>query len=268
VSSSSSATSSDRSPDQLAKAWLLGVVDRTPLDRVGELDLELLASEAVPVLADVLGRLEGTTPDGRGHPGVQDTAQALAEAFGSLHAALAERLIGEPDHAAPAQEPVALPGSADLERWLEVLVAQHRRYGSPFALALLELDGLGRIFETHGRRPGELMLTAATTVIRNQIRVVDHAFQVDDDALCVLAPNVDAGRLRRMADRLARVVEASQAADEPRIAIAAGVSGCPEHGHESARLLEVARGALGAAKAAGDPVQVAAANGARSGSPA
>ena len=77
----------------------------------------------------------------------------------------------------------------------------------------------------------------------------------------MLAPNVDAGRLRRMADRLARVVDASQAADGPRIAISAGVSACPEHGHDGSRLLEVAGDALDGAKAAGEPVQVATRNG-------
>ena len=90
-------------------------------------------------------------------------------------------------------------------------------------------------------------------MIRNQIRIVDHAFRVDDDAFCVLAPNVDAGKLRRMGDRLARVVDGSQADDGPRISISAGVSACPEHGHDSERLLEIAREALEAARAAGEP---------------
>jgi hypothetical protein len=70
-----------------------------------------------------------------------------------------------------------------------------------------------------------------------------------------------------MADRLARVVEASQAPSGPRIAISAGISACPEHGQEAGRLLEIAGDALGAAKASGEPVQVAL-NGARTRSPA
>ncbi len=192
--------------------------------------------------------------------------QRLAELFGSLHGALTEALVAEREVAAGEGRPGALPGHADLDRWLAALVAEHRRYGRPFALALLELDGLRRIFESHGRQPGELMLAAATRVIRNQIRIVDHAFRLDDDGFCVLAPNVDSDRLGRMADRLARVVEASQAPDGPRIAISAGISGCPEHGHDAGRLLEVAGDALGAAKASGEPVQVAL-NGARATSP-
>ncbi len=292
---------------------MVGVVERTPLDRVAELDLGLLVAEAVPLIAGILDALDPAGRElaadarrraatlgrlrpgdracaevprdlavlhsvllesvGQGGPGRRRFAelgrhpQRLAELFGSLHGAVAEGLVGERDPAPGLDEPGALPGGTDLDRWLAVLVAEHRRYGRPFALALLELDGLGRIFETHGRRPGELMLTAASTVIRNQIRFVDHAFKLDGDAFCVVAPNVDAGRLRQMADRVSRVVEASQAADGPRIAISAGISSCPEHGHEAGRLLEIAGDALGAAKASGEPVQVAL-NGARSGTPA
>jgi GGDEF domain-containing protein len=79
----------------------------------------------------------------------------------------------------------------------------------------------------------------------------------------VLAPNVDAGRLRRMGDRLARVVDGSQAPGAPRISISAGVAACPEHGQDRERLLEVAREALEAARAADEPVGVASFNGAR-----
>jgi GGDEF domain-containing protein len=311
VSTPSSAAPSEPDPGQVAKAWLTGIVERTPLDRVAELDLDLLAAEAVPLVAAILEALD--TP-GRGlgaeagqragmlsrlRPGDRACAEAprdlavlqsvliesggyggptqrrlagrlapqrLAELFGSLHGSLAESLAAERD--LPERESQgALPGHADLDQWLEVLVAEHRRYGRPFAVALLALEGLDRIIEAHGRRPGELMQAAATTVIRSQIRIVDRAFTLDDGGFCVLAPNVDADRLRRMADRVARVVQASQAADAPRIAISAGISGCPEHGQDGGRLLAIAGDALGAAKASGEPVQVAL-NGARSGSPA
>ena len=293
---------------------MVGVVERTPLDRVAELDLDLLVAEAVPLIAGILdaldpaGRRAGRPMPAGGRPRWAGCDPVIAPAPRSLATSpsstrccssqLAEAArvggaspsSGATPNASPScsarctersprvwsasgipplaeHEPGALPGGTDLDRWLAVLVAEHRRYGRPFALALLELDGLGRIFETHGRRPGELMLTAASTVIRNQIRIVDHAFKLDGDAFCVVAPNVDAGRLRQMADRVSRVVEASQAADGPRIAISAGISSCPEHGHEAGRLLEIAGDALGAAKASGEPVQVAL-DGARSSSPA
>jgi diguanylate cyclase (GGDEF)-like protein len=297
------------SPDDLAKAWLVGVVQRTPLDRVTDLDLDLLTTAAGPLIAGILdglhpgahgapdlpprvrerardlGRLRrgqaasaeilrdlgvlqsvliaallGDAPD-RQAGDLERSVQRLAEVFGSVQGAVAEGILR--DRTARRDELTALPGSADLEHWLEVLVAEYRRYGHPFALALVDVEGLGPINEAYGRQSGDRMLTALATVIRNQIRIVDHAFRLGDDEFCVVAPNVDAGRLRPMADRLARVVETSQSADAPRIEISVGVSACPEHGHDGGLLLQVAERALDTAREAGQPVEVAASNGHR-----
>ncbi len=295
------------SSEELAKAWLVGIVERTPLDRFADVDLDLLTTEASPLIGGILGGLEpeAASPDlppdvleraralGRLRRGegasaeisrdlavlhsvliaslrrdeerraagdFERSVQRLAELFGSVQGAVAEGLVRAPS-SGPKNELAALPGSSDLHHWLEVLVAEHRRYGHPFALALVEVEGLGRISETYGHRSGDWMLTALAAVIRHQIRIVDHAFRLRDDEFCVLAPNVSSGRLRPMADRLARVVEASQATNAPRVAIAAGVSACPEHGHDGSLLLEVASDALAAARQSGHPVEVAASNG-------
>ena len=57
-----------------------------------------------------------------------------------------------------------------------------------------------------------------------------------------------------MATRIAGLIAGSQAADGPRIAIAAGVVDCPGDGLSAERLLESAAEATYAAKAAGAPV--------------
>jgi diguanylate cyclase (GGDEF)-like protein len=300
-----------RSPDELAKAWLLAIIERTPLEEIREVDLDLLTTEGGPLIAAVLDAmgseaeagtdlseealqharrfarlrggdaasadvqrdlatlhslliesLEGDVPHRR-FGGLATSARRLAEVFGAIHAAAAEGHPSERGPAARANGASTLPGDTELHRWLHVLGAEYRRYGHPFALALVDVEGLGPINEVYGAQSGDWMLTAIATVIRNQIRVVDHAFRLGEDGFCVLAPNVGAGRLRPMADRLARVVEASQAADGPRITICVGVSGCPEHGQEGGHLLEVAEEALYAAKAAGQPVEIAAFNGSR-----
>jgi diguanylate cyclase (GGDEF)-like protein len=287
------------------------MIERTPLDRVADVDLELLATESVPLIAGILSGLEhaaraadlprdvsrrarelGRVRRGSHAPaeiqrdlaalqslliaalaraapqrlsGVPvDSARRVAEIFGALHATVTEGLVPRPDQAGPPrpEEPAALPGNASLDGSLDALLAEYRRYGHPFALALIELEGLREIYETHGRESGDWMSTAGTAMIRNQIRIVDHAFRVDD-AFWVLAPNVDAGRLRRMGDRLARVIEGSQADDAPRISVFAGVAACPEHGDDRERLLEIAREALEAARATEQPVGVAAFNGSR-----
>jgi diguanylate cyclase (GGDEF)-like protein len=296
--------------DELAKAWLVGVIERTPMDRITELDLGLLSAEAIPLIAGILGGLEledagelmphteeraralaglrhgdrasSEIPrdlavlqsvliasiyrdvSGRMRTDFERSAQRLAEIFGSVQAAVAEGLVGELAPAGtPDERPAPLPGSDDLDHWLQVMIAGYRRYGHPFALALVDVEGLGPINEAYGGRSGDWMSTAVAAVIRNQIRIVDQAFRLRDDEYCVLAPNVSAGRLRPMADRLARVVDASQSVDAPRIGISVGVSACPEHGHDGGQLLAVASEALDAARATGQPVEVAVSNGHR-----
>ena len=64
-----------------------------------------------------------------------------------------------------------------------------------------------------------------------------------------------------MADRLVRVVDSSQAPHGPRVAISAGVSACPEHGHEPGHLLAAAQRAIGGARAVGASVEIAASGG-------
>jgi diguanylate cyclase (GGDEF)-like protein len=300
-----------RSADSLAKAWLVGVIERTPLEEVAEVDVELLAEEAAPLITAILEALDDPGRPGvaladealqrarglgglrRGEPAspevsrdlaalhslliaalerdvpapqpadVSRAAGRLAEIFGALQGAVTESLVRDRSGTARRDDVARLPDDADLQRWLQVLAAEYRRYGHPFAVALVDVEGLAPINEVYGRQSGTWMLTAVGTVIRNQIRIVDHAFRLGEDGFCVLAPNVDALRLRPMADRLARVVETSQSGDAPRIAISVGVSGCPEHGHDTGHLIEVAEEALYTAKAAGQPVEVAASNGAR-----
>ncbi len=277
--------------DELAKAWLVGVIERTPLDRVGEVNLELLAGEAIPLITRILGDLD-PSPAGNGpgseHPerylrelgrlrrgdrasaevprdlavlqsvllgslgrdafgarpaDLARSAQRLAEIFGSVQGALTEGLVRDRSRAAGGTEPTAHTDRDQLDEWLRVMLAEYRRYGHPFALALARVEGLEPIVEAHGRESGEVMLTAIARVIQSQIRIADRAFRKAEDEFWVLAPSVDAGRLRSMAERLVRVVEASQSPDRPRIAIRVGVSACPEHGHDAADLLVAAESA-------------------------
>jgi diguanylate cyclase (GGDEF)-like protein len=294
-----------RSPEELAKAWLLRVIERTPLAEVGEVELDLLTTEAAPLIDGILRGLSGPADyalelpaeakeralelgrlrrgerapaeisrdlatlqslliESLGGEGPEQptgdfarSVERLAEIFGSIQGAVAEGLVRERAGGAPRDELTGLPADAELHEWLQVLIAEYRRYGHPFAVALLAIDGTSRINEAYGRQSADRMLAAVANVIRRQIRTVDQAFRLGDDEFCVLAPHGDAEQLRRMAHRLSDVVEASQSNDDPRIAISAGISACPQHGDEGARLLEVAEEALYAAKAAGASVGVA-----------
>ena len=294
------------SPQDLAKAWLVRLIERTPLADISELEVDLLTAEAAPLIDDilrglgspalsanvqlpadarervrVLGRLRrgdrAVTEIPRDLAALQSllieslrrdiperkqgdfarSVESLAAIFGSIQGELTESLVRERAGAPRRDEVTGLPGHAELHEWLQILLAEYRRHDHPFAVALLDIQGLGRINDAYGRQTGDQMLAAVGTVIRNEIRIVDRPFRIGDDEFCVLLPHEEAPGARQMAERLANSIGAASASDAPLVAVAIGISSCPDHGDDPDRLLDVAEEATYAAKAAGRPVAVA-----------
>jgi diguanylate cyclase (GGDEF)-like protein len=292
---------SDR--EELAKAWLLRMIERTELRDVGELSVSWIAKEAPPLIADILtglgdpeasqnGDLTGaeaerlakvarlrdgpTAPDliprdlatlqtllieslrrdvPEAEPG--DFAAAvsrLAETFGTIQGAVTRDLVDRRSGGANHDPLTGLPGTSHLDEWLRILLAEHERYEHPFALALIDIDGLSKINEAYGDEAGDGMLTAVAGVISRQLDAVDQAFRVGDDEFCVLAPHQDTAQLVPMAANLAELIANSQLDEGPRLAVAIGIASCPQDGDSAEKLVEAAEQASYAAKAAGEPV--------------
>jgi diguanylate cyclase (GGDEF)-like protein len=176
--------------------------------------------------------------------------ERLAEVFGSIQGTVTRSRVEERSGA--ANDPLtSLPGPVQLEEWMRILLAEQRRYGHVFSLGLIDVDGLERINTAYGRDSGERILAAVAGVVKRQIRGVDQAFRLQEDELCVLAPHTDAAGLMPMANRMADLIEGSQASDGPRIAIAVGIVECPVDGDSTEALLRAAAEATFTAKAEG-----------------
>ena len=153
-------------------------------------------------------------------------AQRLAGEFGSVTAAAVERLRREgapgcrPEQqrgGAGERHPGALDGAplgreqleelpslyrpGHMRRRLEQLLETNRRYGHPFGLAVFDASG-------PGTRPGdvaggqETVLSIVGAALRDSIRIVDEAFRLEEDAICVLAPNIGTVEGVQMCERL------------------------------------------------------------------
>ena len=289
--------------EQLAKEWLVRIVERTQLLDVGELPLQWLVAEAPGMIAEILGTLADPASAAQAELGDEeseltkqlaslrlgddapeqiprdlaalqevlieslrrevperrpgDFANAvtrLAEAFGAIQGGVTKALVEERSGGAARDRLTGLPGRAQLDEWLRILLAEHRRYGHPFAMALIDIDGLARINESRGRIAGDRMMAAVAEVIRRQIREADQAFRLDEDEFAIIAPHTEAGGLVRMASRIADLIEAAQVPEGPRIAIAVGVAACPDDGLSAERLMQSLDEANYAAKAEGVPV--------------
>jgi diguanylate cyclase (GGDEF)-like protein len=216
-----------------------------------------------------------------------DAAQRLAQDFGAVTATAvdAARANGKPapaeseramqglsrDHPAPSQE--AAPEEPDepeeshelpslhrpghMRRRLDQLVETNQRYGHPFGLAVFDASGPAtRNAADGGGR--ETVLAIVGAALRDSIRIVDEAFRLEEDAICVLAPNLRTVEGVQMAERLLGQLEELERAGGLRIAVTAGVAACPDHGADAAELLRKADAAMWRARAVGQPVGVGA----------
>jgi len=222
--------------------------------------------------ADLLGSLHEEIGTNEGS--FADVAQRLAGEFGSVTAAALEAaqpsLKGAPKGAAvpgngsgpvPApEEQNELPSlyrPGHMRRRLEQLLETNRRYGHPFGLAVFDASG-------PGTRPGDVaggqdtVLSIVGAALRDSIRIVDEAFRLEEEAICVLAPNIGTVEGVQMCERLLAKLDELERAGGLRISVSAGVAACPEHGTKADELLHKADAAMWRARAVGQPVGVGA----------
>lgn len=158
------------------------------------------------------------------------------------------------------EQPEELPSlyrPGHMRRRLEQLLETNRRHGHPFGLAVFDASG-------PGTRPGdvaggqETVLSIVGAALRDSIRIVDEAFRLEEDALCVLAPNIGTVEGVQMCERLLRQLDELERAGGLRIAVSAGVVACPDHGADADQLLHKADAAMWRARSVGQPVGVGA----------
>lgn len=247
--------------------------DRRRTDRPPAARIALKVSE---LHADLLGSLHEEIKTNGGS--FADSAQRLAGEFGSVTAAAIEAVEGrrgDPIGSKGGEAPEGVPSSPSngtkfmeqpelpslyrpghMRRRLEQLLETNRRYGHPFGLAVFDASG-------PDTRPGdnggqETVLSIVGAALRDSIRIVDEAFRLEEDALCVLAPNIGTVEGVQMCERLLGQLDDLERAGGLRICISAGVVACPDHGADAEELLHKADAAMWRARALGQPVGVGA----------
>lgn len=200
------------------------------------------------LLAKLREELHGEEPDQ-----FAEAAQRLARQFGSV-AATAVDAATPPAPTGP-EELASLYQPGHMRRRLDQLLETYTRYGHPFALVVFDASGPDA---REGKEGGgqETVLAILGAALRESIRIVDESFRLEEDAICVLAPNLGTVEGVQMAERLLRLLDDLEQAGGLHISVAAGVAACPDHGTDADRLLQKADAAMWRARALGQPVGV------------
>ncbi len=299
----------DRSRDELAKAWLVRLIERASLDEIRELPTERIARELPDLITEIvravsedegdpfelskeqaeraasLATMRGGTREvqavdvardvttlqsvlvralreemGDTDPArFADAVEQLVEAIGGIQAAALEAHVQSRSRELESQantDPLTGLGNLRaLQRQLATLLDVHKRYLNPFALLLMDIDGLKRINDSYGHQAGDRVLMQVAMSLRRSIRSVDTAARMGGDEFCVLLPQQDLKSAAKLAARLATAVEEEVASPgDPPVTLSIGVAASPEHGDDAEALIDTADRAMYRAKAAGEGI--------------
>ncbi len=138
-----------------------------------------------------------------------------------------------------------LTGLANYRLLVERVGEEIRRYGrtgKPFALLLLDLDGLKKINDEYGHMVGSLAICRVAEVLHLSCRETDTAARYGGDEFALVLTETTAEAATVVAKRVAQRL--SQDAEEPRLSISIGVAEFPCDGSTIEHLLSAADQAL------------------------
>ncbi|HCZ16605.1 MAG TPA: hypothetical protein DHV85_18860 [Candidatus Accumulibacter sp.] len=140
------------------------------------------------------------------------------------------------------------------ERYISLLLDDEgrraRRYGTPFALALIAIDQFQGLCAAHGAAVGERILSGLGRLLAKSLREFDMVGRFGSDQFLLILPNVRVNDAIIGLERLRELIDSSHANDpQGPLTISGGVSEFT--GEETAALIERVRSLLAAARDSG-----------------
>ena len=216
---------------------------------------------AAPQLVRDLGTLQsvliGGLEGGVGHDprGTLDAVEHVAELFSSIQADVLEEVLRtrsrELEWLGSTDSLTGLHNVRFLQQHIHHLLGVQKRYGHPFAVLLIDIDGLKRINDAYGRVAGDRTLVNVATALGEQLRSVDTPIRMGGDEFLILLPHQTSARARVVGERVADAIEADENPTGQPLRVSVGVVSSPQDGSEAEELLETVDAAMYQAKAAG-----------------
>jgi len=138
---------------------------------------------------------------------------------------------------------------------LQLEIDRTQRYGRPFTLAMLDLDGFKEYNDRFGHSNGDGVLKSLAVTLRSSLRKSDIAFRYGGDEFIIVLPATDAARARRIVDRIRsewlQAPKAESAILESPLGFSAGIAQFPDDAETGDGLILLADAALYRSKRGG-----------------
>lgn len=139
---------------------------------------------------------------------------------------------------------------------LSLEMKRAKRYGTPLALILLDVDHFKKYNDTHGHPAGDEVLRQVARLLTMNVRAFDKVARYGGEEFVVILPQTDLQGAAAAAEKLRRAIEEHPFLGEEtqpggKVTVSLGVAGFPEHAGSVDELLEQADQAMYRAKAAG-----------------
>lgn len=138
-----------------------------------------------------------------------------------------------------------LTGLANYRRLVDVLDLEIKRFGRtgrPFAILLLDMDGLKAINDAHGHLVGSRALRRLGDILRVHCRDIDTAARYGGDEFVLVIPEAGRKQAQQVALRIRQRV--SEDGERPALSVSIGAAVYPRDGETRDALLEAADRAL------------------------
>jgi diguanylate cyclase (GGDEF)-like protein len=138
----------------------------------------------------------------------------------------------------------------EVERW--------RRYRSPCALLMLDIDHLKAVNDKYGHPVGDMVIRQIAQTLKEVSRDNDTAARLGGEEFALLLAGVELHRAIAAAERLRTVLSSKRVEGVGTVTVSIGVAACPENATSERMLYSASDGALYVSKNAGrDRVSVA-----------